>query len=168
MNKPVFNQTHLVVPVMLLISLLLPPMLQAQDHAVDYPVDYRQWQHVKSMLIEPGHSLYAAFGGLHHIYANKQGIEGYVSGTFPDGAVLVFDLLEVIAQDNAQTEGERKVLGVMQKNSEHFAATGGWGFEAFAGGDSEQRVVSDNAAEACFACHQPQAESDYVFSQWRD
>jgi hypothetical protein len=31
---------------------------------VPYPEGYRAWRHVKSMLIEPGHPLYAAFGGL--------------------------------------------------------------------------------------------------------
>jgi hypothetical protein len=165
MTRPVLKQTP---SVFIAVSLLLPMLLLAADSDVDYPADYRQWQHVKSMLIEPGHPLHAAFGGLHHIYANQPAMEGYVSGTFPDGAVLVFDLLDVNEDGHAVTESERKVLGVMQKNSEHFAATGGWGFEGFAGGDPEQRVVGDNAAEGCFACHQPQAESDYVFSQWRE
>ncbi|MDA3934371.1 MAG: cytochrome P460 family protein [Gammaproteobacteria bacterium] len=140
----------------------------AADDAVDYPGDYRHWQHVKSMLIEPGHPLHAAFGGLHHIYANESAITGYASGSFPDGSVLVFDLLDVTAADHAVTEAERKVLGVMQKDSERFASTGGWGFEGFAGGDPQQRVVGNNAAQACFGCHQPHADTDYVFSQWRE
>ncbi|GAB4123208.1 MAG: cytochrome P460 family protein [Wenzhouxiangellaceae bacterium] len=149
-------------------SLLLPTLLVAADDAVDYPHDYRQWQHVKSMLIEPGHPLHAAFGGLHHIYANELAVQGYARGQFPDGAVLVFDLLEVNSAEHAVTEAGRKVLGVMQKDTERFAATGGWGFEGFAGGAPGQRVVGTEAATACFACHQPQAEADYVFSQWRD
>lgn len=152
----------------LIASLLLPTLLVAADDAVDYPHDYRQWQHVKSMLIEPGHPLHAAFGGLHHIYANELAVQGYARGQFPDGAVLVFDLLEVNSAEHAVTEAGRKVLGVMQKDTERFAATGGWGFEGFAGGDPGQRVVDAEAATACFACHQPQAEADYVFSQWRD
>lgn len=140
----------------------------AADDAVDYPGDYRHWQHVKSMLIEQGHPLHAAFGGLHHIYANELAITGYASGSFPDGSVLVFDLLDVTAADHAVTEAGRKVLGVMQKDAARYADTGGWGFEGFAGGDPEQRVVGADAATACFACHQPHADTDYVFSQWRD
>ncbi|MGH6931805.1 MAG: cytochrome P460 family protein, partial [Dongiaceae bacterium] len=68
------------------------------------------------------------------------------------------------ADGNALVEGERKVLGVMQKHSKKFAATGGWGFEGFGGGDRNRRVVGANAASACFACHQAQKDRDYVFS----
>lgn len=46
--------------------------------------------------------------------------------------------------------------------------TGGWGFEGFGGGDPDNRVVGENARDACFACHQPRAESDFVFSRLRD
>lgn len=40
---------------------------QAEAPAVPYPENYRQWQHVKTMVIEPGHALYGAFGGIHHL-----------------------------------------------------------------------------------------------------
>ena len=141
----------------------------AADTEVPYPEDYRDWHHVKSMLIEEGHPLFASFGGIHHLYANDKAMEGYRSGgAFPDGSVIVFDLLEAVRENNAVTEGERKVAGVMHKDAAKFADTGGWGFEGFAGGDPEKRVVGDNAAEACFACHAPQEASDYVFSTLRD
>jgi len=163
-----FNLTATKMHSTLLVTVLLPALLLAADDGVDYPESYRHWQHVKSMLIEPGHPLHAAFGGLHHIYANELAVQGYARGQFADGAVLVFDLLDVSTDDHAVTEAGRKVLGVMQKDAARYADTGGWGFEGFAGGDPEQRVVGADAATACFACHQPQAEADYVFSQWRD
>jgi len=50
-----------------------------------YPEGHRNWTHVKSMVIEKGHPLYEAFGGIHHLYANKQALEGYRSGKFPAG-----------------------------------------------------------------------------------
>jgi len=37
------------------------------------------------MVIEKGHPLYEAIGGIHHLYANKQALEGYRSGKFPAG-----------------------------------------------------------------------------------
>ncbi len=135
--------------------------------AVPYPDGYRDWRHVKSMLIEPGHALYSSFGGLHHLYANPLAVEGYATGRFPDGAVIVFDLLEANDAGNARVEGERKVLGVMRKDQRRYAETGGWGFEGFAGGDPAQRVVGDGAKDACFACHTSQKATDYVFSQMR-
>ncbi len=140
----------------------------AADPAVPYPENYRDWRHVKSMVIEEGHPLYGAFGGIHHLYANAEALAGYRSETFPDGAVIVFDLLEAIRDGNAVTEGARKVVGVMHKDAGKYAATGGWGFEGFGGGDPANRVVGENAAEACFGCHQPQAQQDYTFSRLRD
>jgi hypothetical protein len=140
----------------------------AADAVVPYPEGYRSWAHVKSMVIEEGHPLYKSFGGIHHIYANAKAMEGYRAGRFPDGAVIVFDLLEAPRADNAVTEGARKVAGVMHKDQKRYASTGGWGFEGFAGGDKAQRVVGKEAESACFACHAPQKARDYVFSSLRD
>ena len=154
-----------------LISLMLGALaipVWAADSQVPYPSSYRDWQHVKSMVIEEGHPLFGAFGGIHHLYANPKAIEGYKAGKFPDGSVIVFDLLEASRKDSAVTEGPRKVLGVMHKDAKKYATTGGWGFEGFGGGDQSQRVVGANAASACFACHAPQKDHDYVFSRLRD
>lgn len=142
--------------------------LRAQGAAgqVAYPEGYRDWTHVKSMVIQKGHPLFDAFGGIHHIYANDRALEGYRSGkAFPDGAVIVFDLLDAASGNGAITEGTRKVVGVMQRDAKRFAATGGWGFEGFKG-DSRERVVKD-AAKECFGCHQSDAPGDFVFSTWR-
>lgn len=140
----------------------------AAEPEVPYPTGYRDWHHIKSMVIEEGHPLFASFGGIHHIYANDQALQGYRNHKFPDGAVIIFDLLDIVHADNAITEGQRKVVGVMHKDSSKFAATGGWGFEGFGNGDPANRVVGENAASACFACHQPQINQDYTFSRLRD
>jgi len=66
---------------------------------VSWPEGWRGWHHVKSMVIEDGHPLFAAFGGIHHLYANEQALEGYRAGTFPDGAVIAFDLLHEAYRD---------------------------------------------------------------------
>lgn len=147
-------------------ALVLPAI--AADPLVPYPEEYRGWHHVKTMVIDEGHPLYEAFGGIHHLYANPNAVAGYQSGKFPDGAIIVFDLLEAISADNAVTEGTRKIVGVMHKDARQYAATGGWGFEGFGGGDKANRVVEGNAASACFACHEPQKDHDYVFSRLRD
>lgn len=148
--------------------LVLAQPVFAADAQVPYPTGYRDWHHVKSMVIESGHPLFAAFGGIHHLYANPKAVAGYKAGKFSDGAVIVFDLLEAKSADNAVTEGAHKVVGVMHKDAKRYAATGGWGFEGFGGGDKTNRVVRDNAADACFACHAPQKAQDYVFSKLRD
>jgi hypothetical protein len=140
----------------------------AADTAVPYPEEYRDWRHVKSMVIEEGHPLFASFGGIHHLYANDKAVKGYKDGSFPDGAVIVFDLLEAPRADDAMTEGARKFTGVMHKDAEKYAATGGWGFEGFAGDSKIERMVGVNAATACYSCHTSQKDHDYVFSRPRD
>jgi hypothetical protein len=134
---------------------------------VPYPAGYRDWHHVKSMVINQGHPLYDAFGGIHHLYANRKALEGYSKGRFPNGAVIVFDLLEAKSADNAVTEGTRKVVGVMHKDSRKYAATGGWGFEGFKGDSRTERAVGKNAATACYECHTAQKDKDFVFSTLR-
>jgi hypothetical protein len=140
----------------------------SESPGVAYPEGYRDWRHVKSMELKPGHALYESFGGIHHLYANPKAVKGYRTGRFQDGAVIVFDLLEAKSEGNAMTEGGRKVLGVMVRDSRRHAATGGWGFEAFAGGDPGKPVVGGNAAKACFECHAARKAGNYLFSSLRD
>ena len=139
----------------------------ADTASVPYPQGYRDWTHVKSMVIQPGHPLHEAFGGIHHLYANKAAMQGYAKGRFPDGAVIVFDLLDAKSADNTVQEGARKVVGVMVKNSKKYAATGGWGYEGFKGDSKTERAVGANAASACHQCHTAQKGSDFVFSALR-
>jgi hypothetical protein len=156
----------------LLIAAALTGLAAASAHAdsstVPYPQGYRTWQHVKSMQILPGHALYDAFGGIHHLYANRSAMEGYRTGRFRDGAVIVFDLLAVNDGDKVVTEGARKIVGVMHRNARRYAATGGWGFEGFVGESRTQRAVGSNAAQACFACHTTRKDQGYVFSEYRN
>lgn len=143
------------------------PLFAADPPPVPYPEGYRQWTHVKSMTINPGHPLYGAFGGIHHLYANRKAEQGYATGRFADGSVIVFDLLEADVADNAVHEGARKVLGVMHKDSRKYKDTGGWGFEGFKGDSKTERAVGSNAATACYQCHTSQKGSDFVFSKFR-
>jgi hypothetical protein len=149
------------------VAALVTAAVAAVPEPVSYPQDYRDWTHVKSMVIESGHPLHASFGGIHHLYANEAAMRGYRGGDFPDGAVIVFDLLSVESKDHAVTEGARKVVGVMRRDARRFAATGGWGFEAFAGDSRSERLVGEKAATACFACHQSQQAHGFVFSEYR-
>lgn len=133
---------------------------------VPYPEGYRDWHHVKSMVIQAGHPLENPFAGIHHVYANPAALEGLQSGKYADGAVLVFDLLSAAEGGHAIQEGPRKLIGVMQRDIQRYAATGGWGFEGFAGDSKSERLVKDGG-QSCFACHAAQKDSAYVFSKVR-
>lgn len=138
----------------------------AQGKSGGVPKDYRNWMHVKSMVLEKGHPLFDAFGGIHHVYVNKKGAAAVKkSGPYAEGTIFVFDLFEANESGGALTEGERKVIATMTKDKK-FAATGGWRWEAYAGGDPNRQIVKDPASE-CWSCHSPQDKTDYVFSTWR-
>jgi len=133
---------------------------------VQYPEGYRTWTHVKSMVIQKGHPMHDVFGGIHHIYANEEVLKALKDSTpYPDGSVIVFDLLEAKSKNKTIVEGPRKYVAVMQKGASKFADTGGWGFEVFKG-DSKERAVTDPKND-CFLCHKSQILADFVFSKYR-
>lgn len=138
----------------------------ARADQLDYPKGYRGWTHIKSMVIQPGHPLENPFQGIHHVYGNGKALQGLKNGVFPDGAVLVFDLLNYKEGDHALQEGDRKLIGVMKKDARAYSETGGWGFEAFAGDSTDKRLVNDGG-KGCFACHASQKDHGFVFSRWR-
>lgn len=137
-----------------------------QPDGVDYPSNFRTWQHVKTMLIQPGHPLEVPFGGIHHIYANAKAMRGLSDGQFQDGAVFVFDLLNYVESENTIVEAERRRIDVMQYSMQRFAATGGWGFDSFEGGKRTERVEQD-VVTACFDCHQAAKDTNFVYSRYR-
>ena len=68
---------------------------------VAYPEKFRDAKHVKSMVINNGHPLYNADGGMHHIYGNAKAIAGYKAGKFANGSVITFDLFGAVDKDDA-------------------------------------------------------------------
>lgn len=163
MNKR-YWVTLLLVP-----CILMPGLLFGSDKTeVGYPTDYRNWTRVKSMVILEGHVHYDAFGGFHHVYANDDALAALKAGRpYPKGSVFVFELYEEVKADNAISEGTRKVIGVMEKDTDRFSETAGWGFEDFKEGDPNQRSVS-NMQVQCMSCHETQKSSDYVYSTYQE
>src|SRR5688572_1634215 len=100
------NTNRLGVSGPLFASLATCAVLGAQGgNQVSYPEGYREWTHVKSMVIQKGHPLFDAFGGMHHIYANPAAADALrASKSFPDGAVFVFDLLTANTDNNRSSK----------------------------------------------------------------
>jgi hypothetical protein len=137
---------------------------------IPYPTGYRQWTHVKSTIIGPESSLYQQIGGIQHIYANGKGMEGYRTGRFPEGSILIYDFLKTendAGQPGIIREGPRRFTSVMVKDSKRYAATGGWGFEEFRGDSQTDRMIGADASAKCYGCHTSQKERDFVFSSYR-
>jgi hypothetical protein len=141
-------------------------IIRPSTDVVPYPEGYRKWTHIKTGLIGPTHPGFTFSGGFHHIYGNTKAMEGYVSGQFPEGSVLVFDVIEAIEKDGSTTQGTRRHVDVMVKDSAKFNSTGGWGYEEFKGDSKTERVLTEPVRSQCFKCHTSQ--KDFVFSDWRE
>lgn len=145
--------------------------MQAEDKPeVPYPAGFRGWQHVKSIVVGAEHPTFAKRGGIHHYYANEKAMEGYRTGKFPDGSVIVDEGIftkdgEGLAK-GITLEGDRRRVEVMVKNSALYKDTGGWGFEAFERDERSGRLQASGRAE-CHTCHLQAKERDYVFSSVR-
>lgn len=140
----------------------------ASSPAVKFPTGYRAWRHSStSAVVSDRHPLFHTFRGIHHVYRNEVALKAGQGKAYPEGSVIVLDLREWDEAEGGFTEGERKLVAVMQKDSVRFKATGGWGFEAFRAGDPKQRVVQD-AATQCYSCHGSRKDSDGVFSRYRE
>jgi len=133
------------------------------DSAIPFPDGYKRWVHVKTTRIGPEAPGFARNGGVHHFYANADALEGYSTGKFPDGSVLIDDGLEAKEAAGVTTDGPRKRVAVMAKDAQRFASTGGWGFEMFMG-DGHRAALSAEDKTSCFACH-TKASRDSVFSE---
>jgi hypothetical protein len=69
-----------------------------------------------------------------------------------------------LATDDASLK-HRQAITLMVKDSKKYSSTGGWGFQAWAGGDAMKPIVTDQAKQ-CFACHTPQKAQDFTFSKY--
>jgi hypothetical protein len=133
---------------------------------VPFPVEYRKWAVVRSVVVGPENKNFTINGGFHHYYANEKAVEGFGAGHFPDGSVVVDERLEVRQEAGATFEGPRKSVAVMEKVATRYKNTGGWGFDVFAGEDRTQGAPGSVRA-ACFSCHSQRKEHDFVFSEFR-
>jgi len=162
--------TQIKIICLLGILIVLFSFIQFSRHAkeIPYPEGYRNWKHIKTAIIGPKSPAFEHWGGFHHIYANDKAVEGYKLNNFPNGSILVFDVIEAVQKDSDFGEGKRRILDVMVKDSVQFASTGGWGFEEFKENSKTERLIKDMASTQCFSCHSSIKNSDFVFSKVRD
>jgi hypothetical protein len=146
-------------------SFLLLLGASGRSELVGYPDGYRRWTHIKSGV---NGAAYGPYEGMYHVYGNAKALQGYRSGRFPDGAMLVFDLHRVQAESNVTQAAERKFIDVMQKDARRFPSTSGWGYEEFTGGDRDHRVIPPDAMTRCSSCHTAKQSADSVITQFQD
>jgi hypothetical protein len=163
-----------------LLVLLLPAVAAVviaaeKNSEAPYPEGYRRWTFLHSSMVPPTAQAFAkkpcekpCMGGLFHFYANDQAMEGLRTGTYPDGAVIAEEMLEWLStSDGGAKEGQRRLVGVMVKNSQKYGATGGWGYGVF-DNDSRADNLDAKAREACHQCHIARKAQGYVFAEYQD
>ncbi len=137
------------------------------DETAQFPKEFRKWAHVKSVLVGPQSAAFATEGGIHHIYANEKALAGYDTGKFPDGSVIVYDLLETKEIAGNTVEGSTRRVDVMVKQSGHNPTNGGWEFVSFPGGNPTNGKLTIERQATCAACHANRKDHDFVFSEFR-
>jgi hypothetical protein len=142
-------------------------LIAQPDKTCSFPKEFRKWAHVKSVLVGPQSRAFATEGGIHHIYANDKALEGYDSGEFPDGSVIVYDLLQTKEVAGSTIEGETRRVDVMVKQSERHASTRGWEFMSFSGDDQINGKLTAARQATCAGCHAHRKDHDFVFSEFR-
>jgi len=133
------------------------------------PSGYRDWKLI-SVAHEEGnlHSFAAMLG-------NDIAIKAYREGTlpFPDGAIIAaLHWKHVPSEENNKVFGRSQsfVAGTptnvqfMVKDSQKYAATGGWGFGHFNG--RADKPAAKGVLQSCFPCHQKMKARDLVFTRY--
>jgi hypothetical protein len=162
-------KSRLVIPTALVAALVATGTLFASTKdGLKIPADFQRGYLANSMLITKEPNKTGLITGVHLIYVNAVGVDRLKRGgsaPYPDGTVFVDDVREFSVDDGAYHEGVRKFLTVMLKDSKKYASTGGWGFQAWPGGDPTKPIVDDSVKQ-CFTCHVPEKANDYVFSTY--
>jgi hypothetical protein len=140
------------------------PKEKNSDEGIPYPEGYRDWTHVKTHIVRPHNPAFKIVGGFNHVYANKEAMIGFRTGKFPNGSVIVSDVVKVNEDSLATVEAERIHIDVMMRDSLKYNDFGGWRFETF-DKNTANRMLTLDARNACSNCHRK--TPDMVFGNFR-
>src|SRR5262245_30335184 len=150
------------------------PKFTADGELIPFGPDvYREWVFVGTPItpndLNDGQ---AAFPEFHNVYINPFAWrEWKKSGTYPEGTVMVKELVNVGAKQapsgNGYFEGEFTGLEMSVKDSKRFPAEAkGWGYFSFGHKYPLKKRAPPNMVTSCAQCHVANAASDMVFSQY--
>lgn len=133
-------------------------------YGVAIPEGYRGWQLIAPALED------APFDELRVVLGNPIAVDAFRRGIrpFPDGSTLVklaWKRTPSAEFASATVPGAATTVQIMVKDSKRFAATGGWGFGRFTGG----QPVDEAQHRTCFACHDAKVrDRDWVFTRYAE
>jgi len=132
-------------------------------NGITMPENYKDWRVIAVSERTDNNTLRAILGNDVAIEAARAGN----TNPWPEGTILAKIVVTQRVDPNweaAIVPDEFRVAEFMVKDSAAYADTGGWGYARWIGAD--QVPFGDNADfdQACFACHTPVADRDYVFT----
>jgi len=145
----------------------------AADGKLKQPVGYRQWVFVGSPLtpndLNGGEATFPEF---HATYIDPESFAHYKkTGTFRDGTVVIKELSSVGSKEapsgKGYFQGDFTGLEAAIKDSKRFKDEPGyWAYFSFGHKYPLKAEAAKNSASACNQCHQANAKSDWVFTQY--
>lgn len=143
--------------------------------SISVPRDYRRWAFLGSWyVVAKGAGDTSGAAGFHTVYTQPSTVEHFrKTGAFPDGAVLVKELLK--AESGELTTGAASwpthIEGwfVMVKDTRGRYARSplwgnGWGW-AFFNADDPNKTITTNWRTECLGCHVPAKSTDWVYTK---
>ena len=149
------------------------PVRFTSDGELIRPTGYRKWPYVGTPLTP--HDMNggkAAFPEFHNVYIDPAAFDVYEeTGEFPDGTVLVKELVSVGSKQASSGKGyfmgEFIGLEVSMKDGARFNdEAGNWAFFSFGHEYPLAATAKPQPAANCSACHGSLADEDYVFTQY--
>jgi hypothetical protein len=147
----------------------------AASRGTPYPEGYRHWTFLHSSMVPATFDAFAkkpcekpCIAGVFHFYANDKAMDGLRTGSYADGATFAEEMLEWLSTANGGArEGQRRVVGVMVRDSQRYSSTAGWGYGSFDDG-SRTDMLDAGKREACHQCHVARKDQGYVFTEYRE
>jgi len=167
MNTRLATQAIAGFAAMLVVA--VTPAARQPIPAAPYPEGFRSWQLVRSTIVGPESRTFPKRGGIHHYYANREALEGYRTGAFPNGSVIVDEAVWTKAGEGPGAgmlfETDRRFIDVMVRNDAVYKDTGGWGYEHFESMTTTPTLSPAERTE-CSECH-ARSKTDHVFTRLR-
>ena len=154
-------------------SLDAAPVTFNENGEMERPTGYRKWVYVGTPLTpNDRNNGKAPFPEFHSVYMNREAFDHYErAGEFPDGTVLVKELISVgeteASSGNGYFMGDFVGLEVAIKERARFSdEPGNWAYFSFGHEYPLKPRAKLQPAASCNDCHSAEADDDWVFTQY--
>ena len=146
-----------------------------EDGVLERPTGYREWIYVGTPVTPNDmNNGKAAFPELHNVYIDpKSWGQWKKTGSFPDGTILIKELVSVGSKAAVSGQGyfmgEFVGLEATIKSKQAFPnEPGNWAYFSFSSPDHKTLSTTAKAfpTDSCNSCHEGAAADDFVFTQY--